>query len=30
MKKVKGWQNDETTVVIALTPMRKASWFLKR
>ena len=29
MKKVKGWQNDETTVVIALTPMRKAGWFLK-
>ncbi len=29
MKKVKGWQNDEITVVIALTPMRKASWFLK-
>ena len=29
MKKAKGWQSDETTVVIALTPMRKESWFLK-
>jgi len=30
MRKVKGWQNDETTVIIVLTPMKKASWFLKR
>jgi general stress protein 26 len=30
MRRVKGWQNDETTVIIVLTPMKKASWFLKR
>ena len=29
MRKVKGWQNDETTVVIELMPLRKVSWFLK-
>lgn len=29
MRREKGWQNDETTVIIVLTPMRKASWFLK-
>jgi len=29
MRKVKRWQNDETTAVIELTPSRKASWFLK-
>jgi general stress protein 26 len=29
MRKVKGWQNDATTVIIVLTPLRKASWFLK-
>jgi len=29
MRKVKHWQNDETTAIIELTPMRKASWFLK-
>jgi general stress protein 26 len=30
MRRVKGWQNDEFTVIIVLTPMKKASWFLKR
>jgi general stress protein 26 len=29
MRKVKRWQNDETTAIIELTPSRKASWFLK-
>jgi len=29
MTRVKGWQNDATTVIIVLTPLRKASWFLK-
>ena len=29
MRRVKGWQSDATTVVIVLTPLRKASWFLK-
>ncbi len=29
MRRVKGWRNDETTVIIVLTPMRKASWFLR-
>jgi general stress protein 26 len=29
MRKVKHWQNDETTAVIVLTPSQKASWFLK-
>jgi general stress protein 26 len=29
MRRVKGWQNDETTIIIVLTPMKKASWFLK-
>jgi general stress protein 26 len=29
MRKVKRWQNDETTTIIELTPSRKASWFLK-
>ncbi len=29
MRRVKGWQSDETTVIIVLTPLRKASWFLK-
>ena len=29
MRKVKHWQNDETTAIIELTPNRKASWFLK-
>jgi general stress protein 26 len=29
MRRVKGWQNDETTVIIVLTPLRKASWFFK-
>ena len=26
MRKVKGWQNDDTTVIIVLTTLRKASW----
>ncbi len=30
MRRVKGWQNDETTVIVVLTPKRKASWFLKQ
>lgn len=29
MRTVKGWTNDQTTVVIELRPLRKASWFLK-
>jgi general stress protein 26 len=29
MRKVKRWQNDETTAIIELFPSRKASWFLK-
>jgi len=29
MRKVKGWENDENTVVIELRPLRKASWFLR-
>jgi nitroimidazol reductase NimA-like FMN-containing flavoprotein (pyridoxamine 5'-phosphate oxidase superfamily) len=29
MRRVKRWQNDETTAIIELTPSRKASWFLK-
>jgi general stress protein 26 len=29
MRRVKGWQNDTTTVIVVLTPKRKASWFLK-
>jgi general stress protein 26 len=29
MRKVKGWQNDETTAIIVLSPKRKTSWFLK-
>jgi nitroimidazol reductase NimA-like FMN-containing flavoprotein (pyridoxamine 5'-phosphate oxidase superfamily) len=29
MRKVKRWQNDETTAIIELSPSRKASWFLK-
>ena len=29
MRRVKGWQNDETIVIIVLTPLRKASWFFK-
>ncbi len=29
MRRVKGWQNDETTFMIVLTPMRKANWFFK-
>ena len=29
MRRVKGWRNDATTVIIVLTPLRKASWFLK-
>ncbi len=29
MRRVKRWQNDETTAIIVLTPKRKASWFLK-
>jgi len=29
MRDSKGWQNDETTVVIRLEPIRKAGWFLK-
>ncbi len=29
MRRIKGWQNDATTVIIVLTPTRKASWFLK-
>ena len=29
MRRVKGWQSDATTVIIVLTPLRKASWFLK-
>jgi general stress protein 26 len=29
MKKVKRWQNDETTEVIELTPSRKTSWVLE-
>ncbi len=29
MRRVKGWQNDIATIVIALHPMRKTSWFLK-
>ncbi len=27
MRRVKGWQNDENTVIIQLKPLRKASWF---
>ena len=30
MRRVKGWQNDETTVIILLKLKRKASWFLKQ
>src|SRR5438309_6901337 len=29
MRRVMGWQNDETTFIIVLTPKRKARWFLK-
>ena len=29
MRRVKAWRNDATTVIIVLTPLRKASWFLK-
>ena len=29
VRRVKGWQSDATTVIIVLTPLRKASWFLK-
>lgn len=29
MRRVKGWQNDESTVIVELKPLRKASWFLK-
>ncbi len=29
MREVKRWKNDETTMVIELEPLRKASWFLK-
>lgn len=29
MRNVKGWKNDNSTVVIELSPIRKASWFLK-
>src|SRR2546426_5143848 len=29
MRRVKRWQNDTTTLVIALHPLRKTSWFLK-
>ncbi len=29
MRKVKHWQNDETTAIVELTPRRKVSWFLK-
>jgi nitroimidazol reductase NimA-like FMN-containing flavoprotein (pyridoxamine 5'-phosphate oxidase superfamily) len=29
MTKAKGWQNDDTTLVIKLEPLRKSSWFLK-
>ena len=29
MRRVKGWQNDTTTVVIALRTIRKTIWFLK-
>lgn len=29
MRRVKGWQNDTTTVVVALRPIRKTSWFLR-
>jgi len=27
MRRVKGWQNDENTVIIRLKPLRKTSWF---
>lgn len=29
MREVKGWGNDQSTAVIRLKPLRKASWFLK-
>ncbi len=29
MRKVKGWKNDEGTMIIKLTPLKKVSWFLK-
>lgn len=29
MRRVKGWRNDRTTLVIALHPLGKTSWFLK-
>jgi hypothetical protein len=29
MRKAKGWENDEGTLIIKLTPRRKTSWFLK-
>src|SRR5881628_439294 len=29
MRSVKGWKNDTTSLVIALRPLRKTSWFLK-
>ncbi len=29
MRRVKGWNNDENTVVIELSPLRKASWCLR-
>jgi hypothetical protein len=29
MRRAKGWQNDETMAIIVLSPLRKASWFLK-
>ena len=29
MRRVKGWQNDEETVIVRLDPLRKASWFEK-
>ncbi len=30
METVKGWKNDENTVIIELTPLRKTSWSLNR
>ncbi len=29
MRTTKGWKNDETSVILSLQPVRKASWFLK-
>jgi len=29
MREVKGWKNEENTIVIELAPVRNTSWFLK-